>query len=148
MKLLQNKLPIESLTVMVQKEAADRLCAKVGNRDAGAITAAVDYYSVAEKLFDVPRTSFLPAPKVDSAVIKLKIRKEPPIFVKDEEKFFLLVKSCFAQRRKTFVNTVSNTLGLDKELLKNCLSKLGLSDTVRGETLTMENLADLTDILF
>jgi len=148
MKLLQSKLPIDSLTVMVQKEAADRLCAKVGSRDAGAITAAVDYYSEAEKLFDVPRTSFLPAPKVDSAVIKLKIRKEPPIVVKDEEKFFLLVKSCFAQRRKTFVNTVSNTLGIDKELLKKSLSEIGLSDTVRGETLTMENLARLTDMLF
>jgi len=120
----------------------------VGSRDAGAITAAVNYYSEAQKLFDVPRTSFLPAPKVDSAVIKLKIRKEPPIVIKSEEKFFLLVKSCFAQRRKTFVNTVSNTLGIDKEILKKSLANIGLSDTVRGETLTMENLAQLSDMLF
>ncbi len=148
MTLLQSKLPIKSLTVMVQKEAADRICAPVGSRDAGALTVAVNYYSTATKLFDVPKESFLPSPKVDSAVIKLELLDIPPVFVKDEKKFFSLVKACFAQRRKTFLNTVSNTLGIDKQTLRNALSSLGLPESVRGETLTMEELAKIADIIF
>ena len=145
MMLLEKKLPIESITVMVQKEAAERLCAEVGSRDAGAVTAAVSFYAEKKILFDVSRKSFMPTPNVDSAVIKLNILKEPPIKVIDEKKFFSLVKACFAQRRKTLVNTVSNTLGIDKEILRNALSELGLSETVRGEALTMEQLAKLLE---
>ncbi len=148
MGLLEAKLPIDSITVMVQKEAADRLCAKIGSRDAGAVTVAVNYYSTTEKLFDVPRTSFYPSPKVDSSVIRLNITDKPPISVSDERKFFLLVKACFAQRRKTFLNTVSNTLSIDKEHLKKCLSEVGQPETVRGETLDMETLAKLSEIVF
>ena len=145
MMLLEKKLPIESITVMVQKEAAERLCAEVGSREAGAVTAAVSFYAEKEILFEVSRKSFMPAPNVDSAVIMLNILPEPPIKVTDEKKFFSLVKACFAQRRKTLVNTVSNTLGIEKETLRNALLELGLSDTVRGEALTMEELAKLSE---
>lgn len=148
MGLLESKLPIDCITVMVQKEAADRLCAKVGSRDAGAVTVAVNYFSIAEKLFDVGRQSFLPSPKVDSAVISLKIRNVPPIAVKNEKNFFLLTKACFAQRRKTLLNTVSNTLGIDKNHIRECLENLNISETIRGEALTMEQLGKLSDIIF
>lgn len=144
MMLLESKLPIDNITVMVQKEAAERLCATVGTRDAGAVTVAVDYYSEAEILFHVGRTSFMPPPNVDSAVIQLKIRENPPIKVDNEEKFFKFVKACFAQRRKTLVNTVSNTLGIDKENLRNALKDLGISETVRSEQLNMNELAEIS----
>ena len=147
MSLLESRLPISSITVMVQKEAAERLCAEVGSRDAGAVTVAVSYYAKKEILFYVDRTSFMPAPNVDSAVIKLDILEKPPIMVKDEEKFFKLTKACFAQRRKTLVNTVSNTLNIDKQTLKNALSEVGLSETVRGEQLTLEQLAKLSELI-
>lgn len=147
MALLENKLPIDSITVMVQREAAERLCAQVGSRDAGAVTVAVSYYAEKEILFHVGRESFMPSPNVDSAVIQLKILNNPPINVNDEKKFFALVKACFAQRRKTLVNTVSNTLGISKDTLRSALEKIGLSETVRGEQLTMEELAMLSNIL-
>ena len=147
MMLLESKLPIDNITVMVQLEAAERLCAKVGSRQAGAVTAAVTYYAEKEILFEVGRESFLPSPNVDSAVIQLKIRKEPAVKINNEEKFFRLVKACFAQRRKTLVNTVSNTMGIDKNLLREALNKIGLEETVRGEQLNMQQLADLSDLL-
>ena len=147
MMLLESHLPIKSITVMVQLEAAQRLCAEVGSRDAGAVTVAVNYYAESEILFSVGRESFMPSPNVDSAVIQLKIRENPPIAVKNEKKFFSLVKACFAQRRKTLLNTVSNTLKIDKNELRNALNQIGLSDTVRGETLTMEQLAALSDLI-
>lgn len=144
MMLLENKLPISSITVMVQLEAAERICAEVGSRQAGAVTAAVSYYAEKEILFTVSRESFLPSPNVDSAVIKLNILKEPPVKVSDEKKFFGLIKACFAQRRKTLVNTVSNTMGISKDILRNALNELGLKETVRGEELTMEQLSLLS----
>ncbi len=147
MMLLESHLPIKSITVMVQLEAAQRLCAEVGSRDAGAVTVAVNYYAESEILFSVGRESFMPSPNVDSAVIQLKIRENPPIAVKNEKKFFSLVKACFAQRRKTLLNTVSNTLKIDKNELRNALNQIGLSDTVRGEALTMEQLAALSDLI-
>ena len=103
MMLLEQHLPITSITVMVQKEAAERLCAEVGSRDAGAVTVAVTYYAEKEILFEVDRSSFMPPPNVDSSVIKLNIRENPPIKVADEGKFFKFVKAAFAQRRKTCV---------------------------------------------
>lgn len=147
MMLLESKLPIDNITVMVQLEAAERLCAEVGSREAGAVTAAVTYYAEKEILFEVDRDSFMPSPNVDSAVIQLKIRKEPAVKVKNEEKFFRLVKACFAQRRKTFVNTVSNTLNIDKNTLRTILTDIGLQETARGEQLTMEQLAEISDKL-
>lgn len=147
MILLESRLPITSVTVMVQKEAAQRLCAEVGTREAGAVSVAVSYYAEPHILFGVSRASFMPPPNVDSAVIQLKIRKEPPIKVKNEKEFFRLVKCCFSQRRKTLVNAVSNTAGTDKDELRAALRALGLPETVRGEQLTMEQLAALSDII-
>lgn len=147
MMLLESRLPIDEIAVMVQLEAAERLCAEVGSRESGAVTVAVNYYAESEILFSVDRTSFVPAPNVDSAVIKLKIRKEPPIKVEDEKFFFSLVKACFAQRRKTLVNTVANTLGISKETLKTALVNIGEDITARGEKLSMEALAALSNEL-
>ncbi len=144
MMLLEQHLPITSITVMVQKEAAERLCAEVGSRDAGAVTVAVTYYAEKEILFEVDRSSFMPPPNVDSAVIKLNIRENPPITVADEGKFFKFVKAAFAQRRKTLVNTVSNTLNVPKNTLKSVLNDLDIKETVRGEELTMEQIAEIS----
>ena len=147
MMLLESHLPINKIAVMVQKEAADRLCAKVGSRDAGAVTVAVNYYATAKILFGVPRTSFLPPPNVDSAVIELCLREKPPIQVADEKLFFKIVKACFAQRRKILLNTVCNTMGISKDDFRAALNNAGVSETVRGETLTMEQLANISNAL-
>ncbi len=147
MMLLESKLPVKSITVMVQKEAAQRLCAQVGTRDAGAVTVAVAYYAEAEILFGVDRTSFMPPPNVDSAVIKLNVRPEPPIKVADDVKFFKFVKAAFAQRRKTLLNTVSNTINVSKDKLKAVLNELGIKETVRGEELTIEQLAKISELI-
>ncbi len=147
MMLLESQLPINKIAVMVQKEAADRLCAEVGSRAAGAVTVAVNYYATAKTLFGVPRTSFLPSPNVDSAVIELTLRETPPIEVTDEKLFFKIVKACFAQRRKILLNTVCNTLNIEKEVLRNALQSANIPETVRGETLTMQELAALTNAL-
>lgn len=147
MLLLESRLPITSLTVMVQKEAADRLCAEVGSREAGAVSVAVSYYAVPEQLFDVNRECFMPAPNVDSAVIKLNIRKEPPIVVENERFFFRMVKAGFAQRRKTFANSVSNGLGLSKAKVISVMSEAGIDPNIRAERLTMCELGVLSDKL-
>ena len=147
MMLLESRLPIDNITVMVQLEAAERICAEVGTRESGAVTAAVSYYAEKEILFEVSRKSFMPSPNVDSAVIKLSILKEPPISVDDEKKFFRLVKACFAQRRKTLVNTVSNTLNIEKNKLREALKMLELPETVRGEQLNLEQLGKLSDLI-
>lgn len=148
MMLLESRLVVDNITVMVQKEAAERLCAKVGARESGAVTVTVNYYTDAEILFEVDRKSFLPPPNVDSAVIQLHILKEPPIKVNDEKKFFSLVKCCFAQRRKTLINTVSNTAGISKDTLRSALAELNLSETVRGEQLSLAQLAALSNLLY
>lgn len=147
MMLLESHLPINTIAVMVQKEAADRLCATVGSRAAGAVTVAVNYYAEAETLFGVPRGSFLPPPNVDSAVIKLTLRQTPPVKVNDEKLFFKIVKACFAQRRKILLNTVCNTLSIEKDVLRQALNAVNIPETVRGETLTMEQLAALANQL-
>lgn len=148
MMLLESHLPIDSITAMVQKEAAERLCAEVGSRESGAVTVAVDYYSKGEILFTVLRDSFMPPPNVDSAVIQLKVRKEPPVKIKDEKTFFALVKACFAQRRKTLLNTVSSTMKIDKNALRGYLEQIGCEATVRGEQLNIEQLGALADLIF
>lgn len=145
--LLESGLPIESLTVMIQKEVADRLIAGCGSRGAGAITVCVDYYSEAKKLFDVSRGSFMPAPKVDSSVIKLDLRKEPPVKVTDEKKFFRVVKAAFAQRRKTVLNSVSSSLGVSKETVSAALESAGLKKTVRAEEMSLSDFAALCEEL-
>jgi 16S rRNA (adenine1518-N6/adenine1519-N6)-dimethyltransferase len=148
MMLLESRLPIDNITVMVQKEAAQRLCAPVGSRDAGAVTVAVNYYAESEILFEVDRASFMPPPNVDSAVIKLTLRDKPAIEVSNEKEFFRFVKACFAQRRKTLVNTVSSGLGISKDKIKEALSLAGLTETVRSEQLTMEELATVANYIF
>lgn len=148
MLFLESDLPVKSITVMVQKEAADRLCAEVGSRDGGAVTVAVSYYSEAEELFFVPRDSFLPPPKVNSAVIKLTLRSEPPVKIADEKNFFRLVKAAFSQRRKTAENSISSGLGIPKDKVAAALAEAGLERTVRAEKLTMENFAALEGIIF
>lgn len=147
MMLLESRLPIDKIAVMVQKEAADRLCAEVGTRNAGAVTVAVNYFAKTELLFGVPRTSFMPPPNVDSAVIKFELLQKPPVAVSDEKLFFKIVKACFAQRRKILINTVCNTLHIEKSDFRTALQKSGIPETVRGETLTMQNIADLTNAL-
>lgn len=148
MSLLEAKLPLDNITVMVQKEAAERLCADVGTRESGAVTVAVEYFAESKILFSVDRTSFMPPPKVDSAVIQLMPRSKPPVVLKSEELFFKFVKACFAQRRKTLVNTVSNTLGVSKEQIKTALKNQGLSETTRSEQLSLENLAKVCNEIF
>lgn len=148
MKLLESSIGAESVTVMVQKEAAQRLCAKVGSRDAGAVTVAVDYYAEARKLFDVSRGSFMPSPNVDSAVIRLDIRENPPVQVQDEKLFFAMVKAAFAQRRKTASNSLSAGLSLPKDVVNSAIENAGLSITVRPESLSMEQLGVLCDSIY
>ena len=148
MYLLENGKGIDSMTVMVQKEAADRLCAKVGSRDAGAITAAVHYYSIPEKLFDVSKNSFMPVPKVNSSVIKLKLRDKPPVDIGDEKQFFALVKAAFGQRRKTALNSLSSGLGISKDKVSAALTQCGFDLNVRAETMSMDDFAALSNILY
>ncbi|MBQ6267258.1 MAG: 16S rRNA (adenine(1518)-N(6)/adenine(1519)-N(6))-dimethyltransferase RsmA [Clostridia bacterium] len=147
MTLLESGVPFRSITVMVQKEAGERLCAAVGTRAAGAVTVAVQYYANAEVLFEVGRDSFLPAPKVDSAVIRLTPREAPPVQVADESAFFSLVHAVFGQRRKTAENALSAGLGLPKSAVAAALAACGFAPTVRAETMTMAELAKLSDAL-
>lgn len=147
MRLLEERLPFCSITVMVQKEAADRLCAPVGSREAGAVTVAVQYYARAEKLFSVSRGSFLPAPNVDSAVIRLQIRETPAVAVADERKFFRMVKAAFGQRRKTALNAISAGMALQKADVASALERAGLLANIRAEQLSMEELAALCEAL-
>lgn len=147
MRLLESRLRIDSVTVMVQKEAAVRLCADVGSRDSGAVTVAVNYYAEAQKLFDVSRGSFMPSPNVDSAVIRLDILKNPPIEVSDEKFFFSMVKAAFSQRRKTASNGISAGMGIPKPTVIEAIEAAGLSPTVRAEALTMEQLGGLCEEL-
>lgn len=147
MTLLESRLPIDEIVVMVQKEAGERLCAEVGSRLAGAVTVAVNYYADSEILFDVNRDSFMPSPKVDSVVIRLKIRKNQIFRVKDEKKLFTVVKCAFSQRRKTALNSISNTMGISKDKLTAVFDELGLDLTLRAEKLTMNDFISIADRL-
>ncbi|MBR2175916.1 MAG: 16S rRNA (adenine(1518)-N(6)/adenine(1519)-N(6))-dimethyltransferase RsmA [Clostridia bacterium] len=145
MRILEEKLPVDSLTVMVQKEAADRICAKPGTRESGAISAAVHYYSEPEMLFKVSRGSFMPAPNVDSAVIKLNILQQPPVAVSDEKAFFRVVRASFLQRRKTLSNSLSSGLSMPKAAIAGILSAAGIKPNARAEEMTMEQFAAITE---
>lgn len=148
MRLLESELPIERLVVMVQLEAAKRLCAPLGTRDCGAVSAAVEYYTQAEILFEVGRESFYPSPNVDSAVIALTRRQQPPVQVTDEDYFFRVVKGAFLQRRKTLANSLNTALGVPKAELTALFQSLGLSATARAEQLTMSQMAALANALY
>ena len=147
MRLLEEKLPVSALTVMVQKEAAERICAVPGTRESGAISAAVHYYAEPEMLFKVSAGSFLPAPKVDSEVIKLKILKKPPVAAADERMFFRVVKAAFMQRRKTAVNSLSAGLGIPKAEINALFEKSGIALSTRAENLTMQDFAGIANAL-
>lgn len=142
MILLSERLPVDDLTVMVQKEAADRLCADVGTRAAGAVTVAIRYYADAEKLFFVKKGAFMPAPKVDSEVIRLTLR-DAPNEVANEDGFFTMVKAAFGQRRKTIMNSLAAGLGMSKDDLGDLLDRLSIPRTARIEQLTMEQLISI-----
>ena len=147
MKLLEERPPIRSITVMVQKEAADRLCAKPGTRECGAVTAAVNYYSEPKMLFRVNRGSFMPSPNVDSAVIRLDIPDKPRYSVSDEKLFFRIVRASFAQRRKQLLNPLSAALAIPKQELAEMLGKCGIKQTARPEELKMEDIVALCETL-
>ncbi|NLC87973.1 MAG: 16S rRNA (adenine(1518)-N(6)/adenine(1519)-N(6))-dimethyltransferase RsmA [Clostridiaceae bacterium] len=147
MKLLEEKLDIETITVMVQKEVAKRLTAKPSEKLTGAITYSVQYYCEAIEKVEVPKESFIPAPEVESEVIQLILRKESPVKVNDEDKLFKLIKSSFMQRRKTFLNGVSNSGLVSKDKLKNTLKELQIDENIRGENLTLEQFAKISDMI-
>lgn len=147
MHLLESGAPVDTITVMVQKEVAEKLQAKVGTRDSGAITVAVNYYGTAELLFPVQRDSFLPPPNVDSAVLQIRVEQRYAHLTDDPTHFFAMVKQGFSQRRKTLVNALSATMHYEKSLLIGVLRELELPETVRMENLTMEQLIALSNRL-
>ena len=144
MSLLESKLPIERLVVMVQKEVALRMVAKPGTKDYGALSVAVQYYTEPDIVLDVPPKSFLPAPAVTSSVIRCVLRDKPPVDVIDEKLFFRVVKAGFAQRRKTFANTMKTT-GLLKDRIEELLAKANIDGQRRGETFTLQEFADVAN---
>lgn len=147
MRLLEQRLPVEQITVMVQKEAAERLTAAPGSRLAGAITYAVHYYAAPRMLFTVQPGSFFPPPKVTSAVIQLRPHETPPVFVRSEDALFRTIRAAFSQRRKTAANAVSAGLGVPKEAVLAALRAAGLSPAARPEQLTLHDYAALSDAL-
>ncbi len=149
MKLLEERVPIDNITVMVQKEVAERMQAGPGSKDYGALSLAVQYYADAYIAANVPPNCFMPRPNVGSAVIRLTLHAEPRIQVKDEKLMFALIRASFNQRRKTLQNGINNSpeLNFSKESVSDVLKKMGLPETVRGETLTLEQFGYLSDLL-
>ena len=147
MRLLESGVPFDSITVMVQKEVADRLTAMPGSADYGAITAVLGYYGAARRLFTVSAGSFMPAPKVDSAVIRLDLYKEKPIRPADESLFFRVIKGAFELRRKTLLNALSAKLGMPKDVLLAAFAEAGLAPDIRGERLSTAAFAALADAI-
>lgn len=148
MKLLESRLPFEAITIMIQSEVADRLCASAGKSDYGAITAVLSYYGVAEKLFTVQADNFIPAPKVDSAVVRIKLYKEIPYKPKDESLMFRTIKAAFEQRRKTLSNALSNGFSeLSKDEIKEIIEKCGHRADIRGERLDISEFVNLSDAI-
>ena len=146
MKLLEEQLDLNSITVMVQKEVADRLIETPGGKNTGAITYSVFYYATSESILEVPNTSFIPEPDVTSEVIKLNIRKTPPVNVKDKNILFRIIKCAFMQRRKTLLNSLTNTkVFLNKEEGIKILNKLNLSEDIRPEKLSLQDFANITN---
>lgn len=148
MGLFESHVPLKSITIMVQKEVADRMQEGPGSKDYGALSLAVQYYSKPEIVANVPPNCFMPRPNVGSAVIKLIRYEEPPVAVDDEKYMFSLIRASFNQRRKTLSNGLANGgLGLTREDVVNALNEMGLSETIRGEALTLEQFAELSNIL-
>lgn len=149
MGLFESHVPLDSITIMVQKEVADRMQVGPGTKDYGALSLAVQYYAKPEIVANVPPNCFMPKPKVGSAVIKLSRYESPPVSVKKEAFLFALIRASFNQRRKTLVNGLANAgLGITKEQITEALEKMNLSPSVRGEALTLEQFAELSNILY
>ncbi len=149
MSLLENRVPCRSITVMVQKEVGERMVAQPGNKDYGALTLAVGYYTKAAIVRKVPSSCFIPAPKVDSVVVHMEVLQNPPVEVEDEELLFSLIRGAFNQRRKTLLNALSGypALDLDKEVIRKAIADIGEKPTVRGEELSLRRFADLAGAL-
>lgn len=149
MKLLEEELELESITVMIQKEVADRLIAVPGQKNTGAITYSVYYYATSEGILEVPNDSFIPEPEVTSKVIKLNIRKNPAVNPKDKEKMFKIIKCAFMQKRKTLLNSLTNTKIFDnKQQGIEILNSLEINENIRPEELTLEQFAEISDNLY
>lgn len=150
LNLLTNHVPAESITVMVQKEVADRMQAGPGSKDYGALSLAIQYYTEPEYICTVTPNNFMPQPKVDSAVIRLDRRTKPAVTGIDEDKLFDIIRSTFVQRRKTLLNSLSNAtkLGVTKDEIRSAIAQLGWDENIRGEKLTLEQFAELTKVLF
>ncbi|GAB6992547.1 16S rRNA (adenine(1518)-N(6)/adenine(1519)-N(6))-dimethyltransferase RsmA [Paenibacillus pini] len=149
MKLLEEKLPLENIVVMIQKEVAERMAAAPGSKDYGSLSIAVQYYSAPELVCIVPRTVFIPQPNVESAVIRLSVREKPPVEVDDEQHFFEVVQASFAQRRKTISNNLKSKFfpGEGRERLDGLLLEAGIEPSRRGETLSLQEYATLSNLL-
>jgi len=145
MLLLESRLPIKKMTFMVQKEVADRLSSNSREGDYGAVTATVSYYGRVEKLFNVSAGNFMPAPKVDSAVIQITLYDKPPVSTSDEKLFFKVIRAAFEQRRKTLVNALSGKVDISKEDILNAVTSIGLDPNIRGEKLDIADFARLAD---
>lgn len=149
MKLLEEQLEIESITVMIQKEVADRLIATPGEKETGAITYTVYYYATAQGVIEVQNNAFIPEPEVTSKVITLKIRKNPPVEVKHKEVMFRIIKCAFMQRRKTLMNALVNAkVFLNKEEAIQILKEIGLPENIRAEKLTLQDFANIANKIF
>ena len=144
MKLLESHVNVDSITVMMQKEVAERILAEPGGKEYGALSVAVQYRTIAETVAFVPRESFFPAPKVDSQVLRLKLREKPAVKPLDEELFFRMVKAGFSQRRKTILNSLS-TSGFPKEEITSCLQEVGIDNKRRAETLSLQDFCSIAD---
>ena len=148
MKLLEERLDIESITVMIHKEVADRLIEIPGGKNTGAITYTVYYYCESEKIMEVPNSSFIPEPEVTSEVIKMNLRKEPGVKVDNPKVMFMIIKSAFMQRRKTLLNALTNTkVFINKEEGLNILKKLNLNENVRAEELSLQDFANIAQAI-
>lgn len=149
MKLLEEKLPLENIVVMIQKEVAERMAASPGTKDYGSLSIAVQYYCEPQMICTVPHTVFIPQPNVESAVIRLKVRDKPPVVVEDEKHFFEVIHASFAQRRKTIANNLKSRFfpGEGRERLEMLLQEAGIEPSRRGETLSMEEYARLSCVL-
>lgn len=150
MKLLMDRLPIDSITVMIQKEVADRMAAQPNTKSYGSLSIAVQYYTEAQVVMNVPKTVFMPQPNVDSSVLHLKMRPQPPVLLDDEDFFFDVVKATFGQRRKTLMNNLARHFKgkMNKEELQKHLDQIGIDPKRRGESLSMQEFADLANVLY
>ena len=148
MKLLEDKLPLNSITVMVQKEVAERLTEEPGGKETGAITYSINYFTNPEIILEVPNSCFIPSPKVDSCVIQLNVLENPKIIVKDEKLFFKVIKSAFLQKRKTLLNALSNAKIAEKDFLEKMLNCLNIDTKIRGEKLTLNQFGKIADYLY